>query len=121
MLVFSDAAFRAINGKASYDFLVKSKGFAFHAAACQGPKVFSSKEAEERAVCFAVMIAKAKGFPKVCVLPDAKEVVDSLNGCYDWAINPIILDIKDLVSSFVYVRFSFVPRSKMRLLTCLLN
>ena len=115
VLVFFDVAFRATDGKASHGFLMKSKGFILHAGACHGP------EAEPRVVFFALVIAKAKGFPKVCVLPDAKEVVDSLNGCYDWAINPIILDIKDLVSSFVYVRFSFVPRSKMRLLTCLLN
>ena len=116
MLVFSDAAFRAINGKASYDFLVKSKGFAFHAAACQGPKVFSSKEAEERAVCFAVMIAKAKGFPKVCVLLDAKEVV---NGCY--AINPIILDIKLSLIFYLCPYFLLFLGLRMRVLTYLLN
>lgn len=29
-----------------------------------------------------------------------------------WAINPIVLDIKDFVSSFVYVRFSFFPNFK---------
>ena len=75
VLVFSDAAFRATHGKASYGFLVKSKGFILHASACQGPKVSSSKVAEARAVFFALMIAKAKGFPKVCILLDAKEEV----------------------------------------------
>ena len=65
-----------------------------------------------RMVFFAFIIAKAKGFSKVCGLLDAKEVVGALNGRCDWASNPIISDIKDLVSSFVYVRFSFVPRSK---------
>lgn len=54
------------------------------------------EKAKERAVIFALMIVIAKGFSKVCVLLDAKEVVDALNDWYDWVINALILDIKYL-------------------------
>lgn len=83
-----------------------------YAGVCQGPKAFSSKEAKVRAIFFALMNSTTKGFSKVCVLLDAKVVVNALNGCCDWITNSIILVIKCLASSFDYIRFTFLPRSK---------
>ena len=62
VLVFSDAAVKAADGKVSYSFLLKSKGLILYVGACQGPKVFSFKEAEAVVAFFALMISKDKGF-----------------------------------------------------------
>lgn len=44
--------------------------------------------------------AKEDGFERVRNLMEAKEVVQDLKWDRDWSINPIILDVKDLASSF---------------------
>lgn len=70
------------------------------AGAIQGPKVTTSKKAEMRASLAALEKAKEIGFERVRVLMDAKEVVQDLKCDRDWSINPIILDVKALASSF---------------------
>ena len=42
---------------------------------------------------------------------DASKVVHAINGNSDWAINPIISDIKKLALNFVHVEFSYIPAS----------
>lgn len=48
---------------------------------------------------------------------DAKEILEAPNKKCDWAINPVILDIRCLISSFFkYVRFIFAPNEEAHLL-----
>lgn len=68
-----------------------------------GPKVFSSKEAETRAVLAAVKEGKEKGFETIPVWLVAKEVVQALSGDFDWAINPFVSYIENLILHFAHV------------------
>ncbi|XXG43358.1 hypothetical protein AAC387_Pa01g3410 [Persea americana] len=82
-IVFSDAAFRTADGKASFGFILISNGNIVCKEAIHGPKVFSSKEAEVTAIFLALIKVKEKGFSKACVLSDAKEVVQAINEAYN--------------------------------------
>lgn len=57
VLVFSDAAVRAADGKDSFVFMLNKENVV-SAGAVQGPKVLSPKEIEARAVLFSLMNAK---------------------------------------------------------------
>ena len=74
-----------------------------------GPKVPSSK-AEASAVLCAMNEARAHGFRKPMFLSDGQEVVHTINGTFDWSIDPILLDIKILANDFETADFSFIPR-----------
>ena len=75
------------------------------------PKLISSKEGEARAILFALKEDSSRGFLKVVLFLDAKEMVDTINGQMDWTINPIILDIKYQCSCFSVVEFLFITRT----------
>lgn len=45
------------------------------------------------------------GYTSLHMLMDVKEVVQTLNGDFDWAINPIIVDIKKLILNFLMLSF----------------
>lgn len=49
------------------------------------------------------------GYASVHELMDAKKMDQVLNGDLDWAINPIIADIKKLVLNFAHVKVLFYP------------
>lgn len=48
----------------------------------KGPKFFSSEEVEARAILLALMKTKESEFPRACGLPDAKELVQAIDGVY---------------------------------------
>ena len=92
-------------------FVLISKRNIVCAGAIQGPKVFSSKEAEARAILLDFLKVTERGFSKACILSDAREVVQAINEAHDWTINSIVLDIKSIASNFDYISFKFTPRS----------
>ena len=67
------------------------------------------KEGEARVILFALKEASSKGLSQVAIFADVKEVVDTINGQMDCAINPITFDIK-LQCNFSFVEFLFIPR-----------
>lgn len=62
-----------------------------------------------RTIVFALKEAYCKGFSRTFFY--VKEVIDSINGKEDWAVNPIILDMKNQCSGFSLVRFFFVSKT----------
>ena len=75
VVIFSYAAYKATDGKASFGYVAMIKGVIVDAGDWNGPKVTSSKEAKARAVLAAIKRAIEKGFTWVHVLLNAKEVV----------------------------------------------
>ena len=69
-----DTGFKASDGRATFGFSIKQNDKFFHAGAICGPKVFSTKEAEERAIRFAPMKAKDMNLEKVSIFSDSKDV-----------------------------------------------
>ena len=82
IVIFSDAAFRAADGKASHGFSTILRGSMVNAGALQVQE-FSSKKAEASAILVALRRSKERGFLKVCVLSYCLEVVQALNGDFD--------------------------------------
>ena len=111
VIVLSNAAFRIADDKTSFGFILNSKWNIACAGAIQGPYVFFSKEAEVRAILIALIKVKERGFLKACILSDAKEVVQAINGVYDRTINSIVLDIISMASNFLHISFKFITRS----------
>lgn len=62
-------------------------------------------------ILIALEKAKANDFDKVCMMMDAKEVVQNLKGDQDRSINPIISNIKALATLFHCVEFDYIPRA----------
>lgn len=64
-----------------------------------------------RAILFALIEVEAhnRSLFKVFLLPDVKEVVDSMNGMMDWSIKPIVVNIYKLCPSS-FINFMFVLR-----------
>lgn len=73
--MFSDASFRANDGKAGLDFAISFNGVWVHTSSCDGAKVSSSKEAEARAILCVLKEARLWGFRKIHLLFDAGEVI----------------------------------------------
>ena len=71
--VFSNAPFRAIDGKGSFGFAIWFDSSWDHAGSANGSKVSSSKEAEARAVHFAMKEARSRGFRKIHLLSDTSK------------------------------------------------
>ena len=69
------------------------------------------KEGEARAILFALKEACSRGFSRIALFSDAKEVIDSMFGQENWVINPVILDIKSHCSGFSLVRFFLISRT----------
>lgn len=65
-----------------------------------GPRLFSSKEWEAKAILFALKEASCRGFFTIALFLDAKEAIGSTNGQEDWIIKSIILDITSQCSGF---------------------
>ena len=61
IIIFSDAAFKAKEGFASFDFVMMLNDVIVDTGAIQGPKVVSSKEAEARTVLAALKKARKNG------------------------------------------------------------
>ena len=108
--MFWDASFRAVDGKAGFGFVIWFDGFWIHARSTNRSKLSSSKEAEVRAILFAMKEARSWGFRKIHLLSDALEVIRAINGLMDWAIQPILRDINELRSKFEDISFFHVPR-----------
>ena len=80
IIIFSDAAFKAKEGYASFGFVMTLNDVIVDGGAIQRPKVVSSKEAEARAVLVALEKAWKNGFNRLRILTDAQEVVYALKG-----------------------------------------
>ena len=93
-ITFMDAAYKTKEGWASFGYIMKLNGDIVGTGAIQGLKIDSAKEAEAKAILAALDKVRKNGFVRLRILMDEKEVVQGLNGEYDWSINPIILDIK---------------------------
>lgn len=61
-----------------------------------------------RAILAALRRAKDK---ELSSLSNAKEVVLAPKDDFDWSINSIISDSKDVKSNFDHVEFSYIPRA----------
>lgn len=72
VIVFSDVAFRIADSRESFGFTLNSKRNIMFAGAIQGPKVFSFKEAEARAIFLTLIKAEERDFLKACILPMSK-------------------------------------------------
>ena len=110
-MIFTDAAFSKLDGKAGYDYAIWINGSFVVAGSLDGSKVSSSKESETRAILSAVIKAKAMGFSKVHILTDALEVVRGIKGKLDWSIDPILQDISMEASSFECFQVSYIPKT----------
>ena len=53
---------------------------------------------------------KDRGFSKAHVMSVVPEVVQAINGNFDWSIDPILQDIKHFSNSFDSIVFSYIPR-----------
>lgn len=85
------------DGKASFGFIFNSKRNIVFAEAIQEPNVFSLKEAEARARDPPYFDkGEMKRLFKSCISFNAKEVVQAINGVYDWTINSIVFYIKSV-------------------------
>ena len=71
--VFLDASFSAVDGKAGFHFGIWFDSSWDHAGSANGSKVSSSKEAEARAVHFAMKEARSRGFRKIHLLSDTSK------------------------------------------------
>ncbi|XP_026433023.1 uncharacterized protein LOC113330418 isoform X2 [Papaver somniferum] len=74
----------------------------------------NAEEAESLAILEAVLWAREKGKAKVCLISDAKLVLDYLNNNNNqicWFNNSILDDCKSVISSFSFIRFEFLNRS----------
>ncbi|XXG62554.1 hypothetical protein AAC387_Pa05g0888 [Persea americana] len=71
--VFLDASFSAVDGKAGFHFVIWFDSSWDHAGSANGSKVSSSKEAEARAVHFAMKEARSRGFRKIHLLSDTSK------------------------------------------------
>ena len=70
-LVFSNAAFRAIDGKTGFGFAIWLYGSWVCIRSVDGSKVFSPKEAEAQAIFTALNEASLQGHSKIHLLSDA--------------------------------------------------
>lgn len=52
-----------------------------------------------------------KGYARDQVCLDAKEVVQAVKGDVDWAINPIVANVKKLILNFAHMEFSYIHRN----------
>ncbi|XXG73240.1 hypothetical protein AAC387_Pa07g2192 [Persea americana] len=77
---FSDASFRVVDGKTGFGFAIWVDGVCVHAKSCEDPKVSSPKEAEAKAILYALKEASIRGFCKIHLLLDALEVIGAING-----------------------------------------
>ena len=110
VMIFSDAAYKATDGKASFGYVALIKGVIVDVGAWDGPKVASCKKTEAMAVLTGIKRPIENGFVRVHVWLDAKEMVQAIKGNFDWSINPIISDIKKLDLIFAHMEFSYIRR-----------
>ena len=73
IIIFSDVAFKAKEGYASFGFVMMLNDGIVDVGAIQGTKVVSSKEAEARIVLATLEKAWNNGFDRLRVLTDAQE------------------------------------------------
>ncbi|RWR79502.1 protein ELF4-LIKE 4-like protein [Cinnamomum micranthum f. kanehirae] len=64
-IIFSYAAFRTIDEKSSFRYIVMLKGSVLDRGAWNGPKVASSKEAKVRAILIALKLAIEKSYARI--------------------------------------------------------
>lgn len=93
LLIYSDATFKASDGKVAFGYVMVLRVVILDADACQGSKAASSKEAETRAILVDLRKGKGKCFNRVHMVSDVKDVVQLLNEDDNWRISPTILDI----------------------------
>lgn len=83
VVIFSDDTFKIDDGKTTFGFMMCLDGPIILTRATCGPKVHSIKEAEARAAPNALSHTEEMGLSKVCILSDAIEMVQVINGP-DW-------------------------------------
>ena len=113
-LLFSDAAFDGHTGQSAFGFALFSNGSLVATGASKGPRVISAKEAETRALHFALNAIKDCIFSRVRVHMDALEVVRSIKGSKDWSIQPLVGDILKCLKHFGSFETFFIPRDLNR-------
>ena len=100
-MIFTDVAYKANNGLTSFGFCYDVK-WNYGGCRCNP----SSKSCLfKRGGSKAKEKAKPNDFDRVCILMDAKEMVQAFKGGHNWSINPIISDIKVLAALFCCIEF----------------
>lgn len=108
VIIFSNAAFRTVDGKSSLGYVVMLRGFVLDE---WSESHLIKRTLSEGSPLSIEKIAFEKGYAMIQVCLNASEVVHTINGNFNWAINSIISDIKKLSLTFVHVEFSYIPKS----------
>eukprot|EP00268_Persea_americana_P067154 TRINITY_DN9206_c0_g1_i1.p1 TRINITY_DN9206_c0_g1~~TRINITY_DN9206_c0_g1_i1.p1 ORF type:complete len:131 (+),score=6.51 TRINITY_DN9206_c0_g1_i1:83-475(+) len=101
-------------GQSAFDFALFFTRSLVAARASKGPKVISAKEAETRALLFALNAIKDCRFSRVRVHMDALKVVKSIKGSKYWSIQSLVGDILKCLKHYESFETFFIPRDLNR-------
>lgn len=111
LLIYSDATFKASDGKSGF-WLCYGPKWCYFRCRCL-PRKWSClfKRGRNKGNLVDLQKEKGKCFDRVHMVSDVKDAVHSLKEDDNWFISPIILDINYLFSLFSFVDFSFILKS----------
>ncbi|XP_026383692.1 uncharacterized protein LOC113279206 [Papaver somniferum] len=113
VLVFSDAAYDKNTNLSGIGLIMLNIAGSFIGCKLKAGSVRNAEEAESLALLEAVTWAKAKRLEKVCVISDAKTVIDAFNSTSNqifWYNKSVLEDCKTISSCVHLVKFEFLKR-----------